>query len=189
MPLNIYININFATDAFTHLIIVGRVQPGVCLKLYSTETEQVVMQNESEPELRRIPLEEVCLTILASGYTRSCTGFLSQAPQPPTDESIRSALQILSDIGAVSMQTLPSSSSHLPQQLEVLTPLGLHLAKLPVDARIGKMLIFGTIFKCLDSILTISAWLSASKTPFASYFANNQIAKSCHASFAHPSSD
>ena len=37
-----------------------------------------------------------------------------------------------------------------------LTPLGHHLATLPVDVRIGKMLIFGAIFGCLESIVSLS---------------------------------
>ena len=50
-------------------------------------------------------------------------------------------------------------------QLEELTPLGHHLARLPVDARIGKMLIYGAMFCCLDPILTIAAGLSY-RSPF-----------------------
>ncbi|GKV32188.1 hypothetical protein SLEP1_g40810 [Rubroshorea leprosula] len=48
---------------------------------------------------------------------------------------------------------------------EELTPLGHHLAKLPVDVLIGKMLLYGGIFGCLSPILSISAFLSY-KSPF-----------------------
>ncbi|KAK4401986.1 DExH-box ATP-dependent RNA helicase DExH7, chloroplastic [Sesamum angolense] len=48
---------------------------------------------------------------------------------------------------------------------EELTPLGYHLAKLPVDVLIGKMMVYGAIFGCLSPILTISAFLSY-KSPF-----------------------
>ena len=40
-----------------------------------------------------------------------------------------------------------------------LTPLGFHLASLPVDVRVGKLLLFGAIFRCLDASLTIAAAL------------------------------
>jgi ATP-dependent RNA helicase DHX36 len=43
---------------------------------------------------------------------------------------------------------------------EDLTPLGYHLAKMPVDPQTGKMLLFGAVFSCLDPILTIAASLN-----------------------------
>lgn len=41
----------------------------------------------------------------------------------------------------------------------ILTPLGYHLAHLPMDARVGKLLLVGAILQCLDPILTIAAAL------------------------------
>lgn len=52
---------------------------------------------------------------------------------------------------------------------EELTPLGAHLADLPVDVHIGKMILFGAIFRCLDPVLTIAAALSF-KSPFVRPF-------------------
>lgn len=49
--------------------------------------------------------------------------------------------------------------------MESLTALGAHLANLPVDVHIGKMILFGAIFRCLDPVLTIAAALSF-KSPF-----------------------
>lgn len=146
------------------------------------------MTSASEPEIRRIPLEEVCLTILAGGFAKNCADFLSQTPQPPSEDAVLSALKILEDIGAITLTraTAPNSSK---TSSESLTGLGLHLAKLPVDARIGKMLIFGAVFKCVDTILTISASLSASKSPFASSYEDGQQMKAAHAQFLHPFSD
>lgn len=43
---------------------------------------------------------------------------------------------------------------------EELTPLGVHLARLPVEPHIGKMILFGALFCCLDPVLTIAASLS-----------------------------
>ena len=48
---------------------------------------------------------------------------------------------------------------------EELTPLGHHLANLPVNPRIGKIILFGAIFSCLDPILTIASALGF-KEPF-----------------------
>eukprot|EP00959_Pyramimonas_sp_CCMP1952_P128612 2689558-Pyramimonas_sp.AAC.1 len=46
-----------------------------------------------------------------------------------------------------------------------LTALGHHLASLPVDARVGKMLIHAAVLGCLDPVLTIAAMLST-RSPF-----------------------
>ena len=48
---------------------------------------------------------------------------------------------------------------------EELTPLGYHLATLPVDPRVGKMILFGAIFSCLDPVLTVASVLGF-KDPF-----------------------
>lgn len=48
---------------------------------------------------------------------------------------------------------------------ENLTPLGFHLARLPVEPHIGKLILFGALLGCLDPVLTIAASLSF-KDPF-----------------------
>lgn len=75
------------------------------------------MKATSEPELKRVPLEEVCLSILASGMGRSCHNFLDEAPQPPNSASVQAALSVLKDVGAITRED------------EALTPLGQHLAR------------------------------------------------------------
>jgi ATP-dependent RNA helicase DHX57 len=164
------------------------VQPGICLKLFSSRTEKCEMKRASEPELRRIPLEEVCLNILAAGFAKSCMDFLCQTPQPPTEDAVRSALNVLSEIGAVSILKPADETSRVPST-EELTPLGQHLAKLPVDARLGKMLIFGALFRCIDTVLTVAASLSASQSIFSSSLYENQEARAARLGFADPQSD
>ena len=170
----------------------GRVQPGICLKLYSSRTANVTMKAASEPELRRVPLEEVCLSILASGFATSvdggCLGFLKQAPEPPAEMSVQSALNVLLEVGAIS---LPESSSGKTSAkgVECLTPLGRHLAKLPVDVRLGKMLIFGSLFGCLDKSLTVAACLS-SESIFSTFLgADAAVAQAKQRSFFDSESD
>ena len=65
--------------------------------------------------------------------------------EPPAPHAVREAVQTLSELQALEG----------PQ--ETLTPLGHHLATLPVDVRIGKMLIFGCMLRCLHPILVIAA--------------------------------
>ena len=163
----------------------GRVQPGVCLKLFSSRTEKT-MKKTAEPELRRIPLEEVCLTVLASGLAKSCKQFLSETPEPPMDSAVDFALEELRCIGAIKPA---DDTGAVISSVECLTELGRHLTKLPIDARLGKMLIFGGIFKCLGSALTIAASLSASQSPFATSVLESSLARAAHGSFADPLSD
>jgi HrpA-like RNA helicase len=159
----------------------GRVQPGLCLKLFSSLTEQNNMRLATEPEIRRIPLEEVCLNILASGFAVKCSDFLSLTPEPPDPDNVNAALQVLQNIKA-----LTYSDSTLSERL---TPLGNHLSRLPVDVRLGKMMVFGTLFRCIDTIATIVAALSASKSPFVMSLQDAHQAKAAHSSFHHPKSD
>jgi len=165
----------------------GRVQPGISCKLYSSRTANYVMKQQSMPELQRVPLEEVCLSILAGGLAANCTNFLLQAPQPPEEVSVQAALTVLEEVGAVNRPSSKTPANN-DTRVETLTPLGRHLAKLPVHARLGKMLIFGSLFKVLDKVLTIAASLSA-KSVFASHFDNPQQAAAAHRAFAHPTSD
>lgn len=72
--------------------------------------------------------------------------------EPPTSDNITNAIKRLQDVGAFNSEY-------------TLTPLGHHLAALPVNVRIGKLILFGAIFCCLDSALTIAACLSH-KNPF-----------------------
>jgi len=170
----------------------GRVQPGICCKLYSSRTLSTSMNDQAMPEIQRVPLEEICLSILASGISNNCFGFLQQAPQPPTEEIVNAALGMLAEVGAITMHNADTNSSSV---MQTLTPLGRHLSKIPVDVSLGKMLIFGALFDqsregrgCLDPILTIAASLSA-KSPFVTNVDDAQLAAAAHKPFKHNSSD
>lgn len=69
-----------------------------------------------------------------------------------------------------------------------LSPLGHHLAALPVDVRIGKLMLLGAIFHCVDSALTMAACLSY-KTPFCSPFGKKDQADNRKRQFATGNSD
>lgn len=87
--------------------------------------------------------------------------FAAGTIEPPLEENITSALARLKDVGALDLAL-------------DLTALGAHLAALPVDVRIGKLMLFGAIFCCLDSALTIAACLSY-KSPFVAPFGKKVI--------------
>jgi HrpA-like RNA helicase len=156
----------------------GRVQEGICCRLFSSRTAKLHMKDQTTPELQRIPLEEVCLNILAGNLSNSCSEFLMQAPQPPPLDSVSLAIRLLHEVGIV----------QLVDNHETLTVLGQHVAKLPVDVRLAKMLIIGALFKCLDPILTIVGSLST-KSPFAQALHDTGQGKAVHKKFLHESSD
>ncbi|XP_075476318.1 DExH-box ATP-dependent RNA helicase DExH7, chloroplastic isoform X3 [Primulina tabacum] len=129
----------------------GRVKPGICFCLYTRHRYEKLMRPYQIPEMKRMPLVELCLQvkILSLGGIKQ---FLLEALEPPREEAIASAISSLYEVGAI-------------EGKEELTPLGHHLARLPVDVLIGKMMLYGGIFSCLSPILTISAFLSY-KSPF-----------------------
>ncbi|MQL79705.1 hypothetical protein Taro_012150 [Colocasia esculenta] len=129
----------------------GRVKPGMCFCLYTHHRFEKVMRSFQVPEMLRVPLTELCLQIksLALGGIKS---FLLKAIEPPREDAISSAISTLYEVGAIESD-------------EIMTPLGYHLAKLPVDVPIGKMLLYGAIFGCLSPILSIASCLSY-KSPF-----------------------
>ena len=94
----------------------------------------------SIPEILCVPLEELCLHIIKCNLG-SPEDFLSKALDPPQLQVISNAMNLLRKIGACELNE--------PK----LTPLGQHLAALPVNVKIGKMLIFGAIFGCLDPVV------------------------------------
>lgn len=128
----------------------GRVQPGKCYHLYP----KCVFEAFSEyqlPELLRTPLNSLCLQI-KSLQVSSVGEFLSSALQPPEPLAVQNAIDFLKMIGAF-------------DEKENLTNLGKFLSMLPVDPKLGKMLIMGAIFHCFDPILTIVSGLSV-RDPF-----------------------
>jgi len=125
----------------------GRVQPGKCYRLYPRELHDGAMAPFEAPEMLRTPLEELCLQIksLSLGGIEE---FLSRALQPPEARAVHNAKGLLETIGA------------LHEGTEELTALGRHLAHLPVDPRVGKMVVMGCVLGCLDPVLTIAAGLA-----------------------------
>uniref|UniRef100_A0A8C7JP73 ATP-dependent DNA/RNA helicase DHX36 n=1 Tax=Oncorhynchus kisutch TaxID=8019 RepID=A0A8C7JP73_ONCKI len=128
----------------------GRVCPGKCYHLYNG-LRASLLDAYQLPEIMRTPLEELCLQIkiLKLGPIAE---FLRKALDPPTEEAVTLAITHLMDLNAL-------------DRSEALTPLGFHLARLPVEPHIGKLILFGALLGCLDPVLTIAASLSF-KDPF-----------------------
>uniref|UniRef100_A0A8C4EX77 RNA helicase n=1 Tax=Dicentrarchus labrax TaxID=13489 RepID=A0A8C4EX77_DICLA len=152
----------------------GRVRSGFCFRLYPKYRFKAFM-DYSIPEILRVPLEELCLHIMKCQYG-SPEDFLSRALDPPQPQSVSNAINLLRKIGAC----------HLNNHL--LTPLGHHLASLPVNVKIGKMLIYGAILGCLEPIATIAAAITE-KSPFSTPMNRKEEANLAKAALAVANSD
>ncbi|XP_059608284.1 3'-5' RNA helicase YTHDC2-like [Phlebotomus argentipes] len=129
----------------------GRVRKGICYRLYSM-ARYAIMDKFTIPELLRVPLTEICLSAKLIAPQSAIGDYLEKALQPPAAMSVRRSVALLKTMGALNEE-------------ETITDLGMHLADLPIDAHLGKMVIFGILMKSLDPILTIVAALSV-RDPF-----------------------
>lgn len=132
----------------------GRVRPGVCYHLFSSHTHDEVMQSYQLPEMLRVGLEDIALQIMILDLGEPHE-FLYKALDPPSLRAVSNALRQLQSLGAVECRWSQSAmDSHEPDTdcgcLSVtteLTALGFHLASLPVEPRVGKMLLYGSMVR------------------------------------------
>ncbi|KAI4197461.1 MAG: hypothetical protein LQ350_005900 [Teloschistes chrysophthalmus] len=145
----------------------GRVRPGQCYKLYTRNLE-AKMAERPEPEIRRVPLEQLCLSVKATGVQDVPT-FLASALTPPESLAVGGAVDLLRRMGALDGNEL--------------TALGRHLSMIPADLRCGKLMVYGATFGCFEACLNISAILTA-RSPFVSPQDKRAESKAARASFA-----
>ncbi|KAF0286786.1 putative ATP-dependent RNA helicase DHX57 [Amphibalanus amphitrite] len=155
----------------------GRVMPGVCFHLYTSYRYRHHIRSQPIPEIKRVPLEQLVLRIkiLPLFTGKDVNKVLGRVLESPEAGSISAAVRRLQELGAL---------DHQGQ----MTPLGYHVAALPVDVRIGKLLLFGAVFRCVDAVTTIAACLSF-RSPFVSPFSRRAEADARRRAFAVGNSD
>ena len=131
----------------------GRVQSGFCFKAYSRKRHDNYFDQTQLPEIQRVPLEHLVLQVLSQGLGKPHT-FMRKLMEPPDMSAVDAAITLLKDIDAVT-------------DSDKISPLGRHIARLPMDVRVAKMLIYGTLLGCSDQSLTIAAGMST-RNPFMS---------------------
>jgi len=149
----------------------GRVGPGICIRLYSEENF-LSRERFTAPEIQRTNLASVVLQSEALNL-----GAIEEFPflDPPRPEAVRDGYRTLFELGAMDDQ-------------QKLTRYGRRLARLPVDPRVGRMVLAGHAENCLHEILIIAAALEI-QDPRQRPHDQASAADSAHAQFDHPDSD
>lgn len=155
----------------------GRLGPGICVRLY----EQEDFENRpdfTEPEIRRTNLASVILQMANLDL-----GAPDEFPfvDPPEARSLRDGVALLDELGAIDAQGRPGTRSWL-------TPTGKLLARLPVDPRLGRMVIEADRNGCLHEVAVIAAGLSV-QDPRERPANKRDAADELHARYADPDSD
>ncbi len=149
----------------------GRVAPGICVRLYD-EADYASRDAFTTPEIRRTNLASV---ILQTKTLR--LGEIESFPflDPPRPEAIREGMRTLREIGAIDRE-------------EKLTDIGRSLGRMPVDPRVGRMIIAANQFGVLPEVLVIAAAIEI-QDPRERPPDKRQAADEVHAQFQDSRSD
>ncbi len=149
----------------------GRVASGICIRLYD-EKDFDARPPYTTPEILRTSLAAVILKMEALGLGR-----VEDFPflDPPSARAIDDGYQLLGELGAFDME-------------RTLTAIGRELAKLPIDPRIGRMLLAARQQACLSEMLIIASALSV-QDPRDRPLEHRQAADQKHAQFHHEHSE
>ncbi|HYZ67389.1 MAG TPA: ATP-dependent RNA helicase HrpA [Mycobacterium sp.] len=149
----------------------GRVAPGVCIRLYSEEDFEA-RPRFTDPEILRTNLAAVILQMAALQL-----GDIEKFPflDPPEARSIRDGVLLLQELGAFDRDG-------------AITDVGRRLARLPVDPRLGRMILAADAEGCVREMLVLTAALSI-PDPRERPADREEAARQKHARFADERSD
>ncbi len=149
----------------------GRVQDGICVRLYGAD-EFAARPRYTDPEILRSSLAAVILRMAALDL-----GPVEAFPflEPPPARAIADGYRLLAELGAV-----------LPDR--ALTPLGHELARLPLDPRIGRIVLAARESACLAEALVIASALAV-PDPRERPLEKQQAADQAHLVFRDERSD
>ncbi len=149
----------------------GRVADGICIRLYS-RADYESRPEFTEPEILRTSLASVILQMAAIGLGDVAKfDFLDS----PDSRAIKDGVQLLAELGAVDEQNR-------------LTRTGRALAQLPIDPRMGRMIVEASRLGCLREVMIIVAGLSVQDVRERPAD-HQQAADEKHRRFADPTSD
>jgi ATP-dependent RNA helicase HrpA len=150
----------------------GRLGPGICIRLY-TEDDFAARPEFTEPEILRTNLASVILQMTALGL-----GDVAAFPflEPPDAAAVRDGYLLLEELAAIDADG------------RTLTRLGRRLARLPVDPRLGRMVLEAERLGCVREVLVIAAALSI-QDPRERPLAERDQADAAHRRFDVSTSD
>jgi len=149
----------------------GRVADGICVRLYA-EDDFAQRPKYTDPEILRSSLAAVILRMAALGLPDiDAFPFL----EAPSSRAVADGYQLLAELGAVDAG-------------RALTPLGRELARLPVDPRVGRMVLAARERGCLAEVLVIASALSV-PDPRDRPLEKQQAADQAHLRFRDERSD
>jgi ATP-dependent helicase HrpA len=153
----------------------GRTADGVCIRLY-TEEDYAARPAFTDPEILRTNLASVILQMAALDL-----GDMADFPfiDPPDSRNIADGTRLLEELGAFA----PDKGS-----TRKLTDVGRKLARLPVDPRLGRMILAAGQHGCVREVLIIAAALSIID-PRERPTEHREAADEMHRRFAVPGSD
>lgn len=151
----------------------GRVAPGVAIRLYSSE-DFLARPEYTDPEILRTNLASVILQMMALGL-----GDVATFPfiEPPDRRTVKDGITLLFELGAI---TAPTNGA--------LTEVGRRLARLPLDPKLGRMVLAAEANGCVKEVMIIAAALSI-QDPRERPNDAREAADQAHARFADESSD
>lgn len=128
----------------------GRTAPGLCLRLW-TEREHGDRAAQELPEVRRLDLAEVVLTLKASGV-EDVRAF--RWLESPDAKSLDRAETLLTDLGALSGE---DAEPGVPRSPSTITPLGRRMLAFPVHPRYARMLLAAQDYGCVRAVALVAA--------------------------------
>ncbi len=138
----------------------GRLGPGVAIRLYSEEDFES-RPEFTDPEILRTNLASVILQMASLRL-----GDLARFPflDPPDRRHVAAGVQLLEELGALGLETRPEARSSTRGRAGEggprLTRLGQRLARLPIDPRLGRMILEAERLGCVREVVVIAAALS-----------------------------
>ena len=133
----------------------GRVAEGVAIRLFS-QADYVSRPRFTEPEILRTSLASVILQMASLGL-----GAVEDFPflDAPDRRAVRDGVALLVEIGALAQDSGAEDAAPASSQYR-LTGIGRDLARLPIDPRLGRMLLEAERLGCASEVLVIVAALS-----------------------------
>jgi ATP-dependent helicase HrpB len=138
----------------------GRTAPGVCMRLWSRE-EHTHRPAQELPEIKRLDLAEVVLTLKAAGVT-DLRKF--RWLEPPEERSLAHAEELLTDLGALKPESFANDSGlESPENPQTrmsalrITPVGRKMLAFPVHPRYARMLLAAQEYGCVYQAALVAA--------------------------------